>query len=88
MTLYEFDESLYKYAKNNPDKIAWKDFAEGIKDFADYHCIANPYLIRGSSDHIFWANYFNKVFGKNCTFPYIVRLVNSYLIAGQHAQLA
>lgn len=83
---YQFNEFMYQYAKDNPDKIAWKDFAEGKKDFPDYHSIANPYLIKGSSDHLFWESYFNKVFGKNCTFPYIVRLVNSFLITGQQPQ--
>jgi hypothetical protein len=80
--IYQFNKSMYQYAKDNPNKIAWKDFSKGRKDFADYHCIANPYLIRGSADHLFWESQFNNIFGKRCTFPFIVRLVNSFLITG------
>lgn len=83
MALYQFNNFIYQFAKNNPDKIAWVDFAYGRKDFPDYHCIANPYLVRGSSDHLLWENHFSKIFMKRCTFPYIVRLVNSFLITGQ-----
>lgn len=79
---YQFDEKKYQFAKSNPNKILWKDFALGIEDFPDYHCIANPYLIKGSADHIFWSNHFNKLFRKNCTFPYITRLINSFMITG------
>jgi len=80
---YQFDEAMYQYARNNPEKIAWQDFAEGIEDFPDYHSLANPYLIKHSAEHLFWQEYFNNLFGKNCTFPYIVRLINSFLITGQ-----
>jgi len=80
---YQFDNAIYQYAKNNPDKINWKVFAEGIEDFPDYHDIANPRLIKYSTEHQFWQKYFNNLFGKRCTFPYIVRVVNSFLITGQ-----
>lgn len=84
--LYQYNEFMYQYAKKNPNKIVWKDFSKGRKDFADYHCIANPHLIRGSVDHLFWQSQFNKVFKKRCYFPFIVRLVNSWLITGQRPQ--
>lgn len=80
---YQFDETMYQFAKDNRDKIAWQDFAEGREDFLDYHSLANPYLIKYSEEHQFWQKYFNKLFGKNCTFPFIVRLINSFLITGQ-----
>jgi len=83
---YLFNETMYQYAKNNPDKIFWQDFAEGIDDFLDYPCLENPYLVKYSAEHQFWQKYFNKLFGKRCTFPYIVRLVNSFLISGQVPQ--
>lgn len=81
--IYKFNDFTYQYAKNNPDNIEWEDFANGIKDFPDYHCIANTYLSNGSADHLFWKKYFNNRFGKKCTFPYIVRLINSFMITGQ-----
>lgn len=80
--IYKFNDFTYQYAKNNPDNIDWEDFANGRKDFPDYHCIANPYLSKGSEDHLFWEKYFNNLFGKKCTFPYIVRLINSFMITG------
>jgi len=47
----------------------------------------NPYLIRGSADHLYWEDYFNKkVFTNKCKFPFIVRLINSFLITGQEPQ--
>ena len=80
---YEFNEFMYQHAKNSPDKIDWEEFAKSRKAFPDYHCMANPYLVRGSDEHLFWESYFNKRFDCKCTFPFIVRLINSLLITGQ-----
>jgi hypothetical protein len=40
--------------KQNPNMVAWKDFAtdKARLAFNDYHCVANPHLIKGSQEHI------------------------------------
>ena len=81
---YPWNEYMYQTIKQNPQMVAWRDFATNKARlvFDDYHCIANPHLIRGSKEHLFWQDYFNKYFNCRCTFPFIVRLINSFMITG------
>ena len=81
---YPWNENVYQMIKQNPNKVAWKDFAtdKARLIFDDYHCIANPHLIKGSQEHLKWKKYFDKEFNCNCHFPFIVRLVNSFMITG------
>ena len=81
--MYSWNDEIYRVIRQNPDKVAWKDFAseKARRDFNDYFCIANPYLIKGRPEHLFWKNYFDNYFNCNCTFPFIVRLINSFMIA-------
>lgn len=85
---YPWNERKYQMIRRNPDRVAWKDFAtdQARKDFNDYFCIANPHLIRGSQEHIFWQRYFNTFFQCNCRFPFIVRLINSFMITGEEPE--
>lgn len=80
--MYQWNEKSYQYIKDNPDMIAWSDFATNKARlvFGDYHCICNPHLFRGSQDHMFWRKYFNKYFNCECTLPFIARLINSFMI--------
>jgi hypothetical protein len=84
--MYHWNEEVYRFVKDNPHMIAWQDFATDKASivFGDYHCICNPYLFRGSKDHIFWQKYFNNYFKckRTCTFPFITRLINSIMITG------
>ena len=66
----------------------WKDFADDTarREFVDYFCIANPHLIKDSREHLFWQDYFNAYFHCNCTFPFIARLINSFMVTGEQAQ--
>ncbi|MBX4271780.1 hypothetical protein [Clostridium estertheticum] len=81
--MYKFDEKKYQYAKNNFNTIIWEDFKEGGKFFPDYTCILNPYLIKGTEEHIYWKEKFDDIFHTNCYFPFISRIINSFLIAGE-----
>lgn len=51
---YLWNENAYQMIKQNPNMVAWKDFAtdKARLIFNDYHCIANPHLIKGSQEHI------------------------------------
>ncbi len=82
MVIYKFEEAKYQFAKNNYKKIDWEDYKNGIEDFPDYNCITNPYLVRGSDEHLYWKKIFDEIFHTNCYFPFIVRLINSFLITG------
>lgn len=82
---YKFDEAKYQFAKNNYKRVAWNDFKDGRKDFPDYNCIANPYLIKGSDEHLFWKRIFDDLFETNCYFSLIVRVINSFMITGENA---
>ena len=82
--IYKFDESIYKFAKENPDKIAWDDFRRGSNDFPDYAQIANPHLVKGSTDYWFWRKFFNEYFKTSrCQFNFMLRLINSFMITGE-----
>jgi len=62
--IYPWNEKKYQIIRQNPDRVAWKDFADDTArgEFVDYFCIANPHLIKGAQEHLFWQDYFN-VFG-------------------------
>ncbi len=51
---YLWNENAYQMIKQNPNMVAWKDFAtdKARLAFNDYHCVANPHLIKGSQEHI------------------------------------
>jgi hypothetical protein len=83
--MYKFDEEKYQFAKKNFENIIWEDFKRGSKDFPDYNCISNPYLIKGSEEHIYWKRIFDDIFHANCYFPFIARLINSFLITGEQS---
>jgi len=55
---YLWNENVYQMIKQNPNMVAWKDFAtdKARLIFNDYHCIANPHLIKGSQEHLKWKN--------------------------------
>lgn len=85
---YAWNEKKYQIIKRAPGAVAWKKFAtdKARLEFDDYCCIANPHLIRGSQEYLFWQNYFNAYFGCRCTFPFIVRMVNSFMITGEQSK--
>lgn len=84
MYTYKFNESKYKWVKDNRDKVVWEDFRKGIDDFPDYNCILNPYLVKHSDEHKFWADFFKEYFSleRNPDYHLVVRLVNSFMITG------
>lgn len=86
--IYPWNEKKYQIIRQNPDRVAWRDFADDTarREFVDYFCIANPHLIKGSQEHLFWQDYFNACFHCNCTFPFIARLINSFMVTGEQAQ--
>lgn len=86
--IYPWNEKKYRIIRQNPDRVAWKDFADDTarREFVDYFCIENPHLIKGSQEHLFWQDYFNAYFHCNCTFPFIARLINSFMVTGEQAQ--
>ena len=81
---YQWNENVYQMIKQNRNMVAGKDFATNNARlvFNDYHCLANPHLIKGSTEHIKWKEYFDTKFGSNCSFPFIVRLINSFMVTG------
>ena len=86
--VYAWNEGKYQRIKCNPDAVAWKEFAtnKARLDFSDYCCLQNPHLIRGSQEHLFWQKYFNAFFGCRCTYPFILRLLNSSMVTGEQAK--
>lgn len=84
---YAWNETKYQKIRRNPDAVAWNEFASGRarREFDDYFCLANPHLIRGSEEHLFWQDYFNDYFGCRCTFPFIARLIQSFMIKGEQS---
>ena len=88
MVYYSFDsndKALYQFARKYPNSIKWEDYAssKGRKVFPDCYSLQCPFF-RGGIEHAFWSKYFNSYFGKKCTFPFIVRLINSFLITGKN----
>lgn len=84
MESYEFDYGKYLWAKDNFHLIAWDDFANARKILTAWPCISNPYMIYGSEDYVEWQKRFNTYFKKRCTFPFMLRLINSFLITGNN----
>ena len=82
MKLYQFDEAKYKWLLQNKHKVAWDDFAKAHDDISDWSCLANPYIFKGSNDYQTFRNYFKSYFGSNVYFPFVVRLVNSFMVVG------
>ena len=83
---YPWNEKKYQLIRRNPDMVAWRDFASARSEFGDYFCVANPHLVKGSGEHLFWRDYFNAYFHCSCTFPFIARLINSFMVTGEQAQ--
>lgn len=85
---YAQNENKYQIIEHDPDAVGWKEFAiDKVRlEFDGYCCIANPHLIRGSQEYLFWQKHFNVYFGYRCTFPFIVRMVNSFMITGEQSK--
>lgn len=81
-TYYEFNEEKYAWLKQNPDKVAWRDFADGRKDFdGEWANIANPYL-KDDYDE-FWKEYFSNYFECDVKYNFVLRIINSFMITGE-----
>jgi hypothetical protein len=80
MNTYIFDYKDYLWAKCNFNKIEWSDFALAVNEFADWPAMPNPAFGRCSRDCCEWRKLFTAYFGKRCTFPFMLRLINSVLL--------
>lgn len=60
-------------------RINWHDFRAGREDFPECYSIPSPFT-KYSEQHLFWKDFFDSYFNANCQFPFIVRILNSFLL--------